>query len=180
MKKLLMLPALLLFSCPSAEYEPETYQLVIDNVQLPASCFNNMMLPNTVVTMAPPTAVEVTVWDAPDGKAIMELDSAVQRTIDMGDAPSVVLSGVLPGSRSGSTWVYVSERTATNTQGGTTITDHTSAKNTVERGGLAKGLLDLSSSRTCTGGGCNAMPSCALTGIPLVSTRLRVNYQKAP
>lgn len=159
---------------------PELYAVAVDFFTLPDSCYSNNAQPsNTRVTDAP-SLLQVQVWDGPDQTALLELETGV-RSIDMGDAPTVTLTGLMKGKRGTGGWIFSSETVNKSTQVGRTITDTTKFEMTFERGVTFKGTGAVSSNRTCAGSTCmGTQPSCAVSGIVLSGTRLEVKYERGP
>lgn len=179
MRKTLMMAALMLSGCGGQA--PELYDLLVNFFTLPDSCYENNMQPTSGATALPPALVQVQVWDGPDNTPYLEVQGT-GATIDMGDAPSVPISGVFTGKRGDKGWTFTSERVSKQTIVGNTITTTTKAELTFERAPQTKGTAALTSSRICAGANCgnNGNSSCSASNIAFVGTLLKVDYQRSP
>ncbi|PZR12698.1 MAG: hypothetical protein DI536_14065 [Archangium gephyra] len=183
MRKSWLLLALLLTGCNGLT--PETYSLVVDSAAPSASCFNSMMDPSIVETTVPPGLMQVQVWDGPDQTSYLEVEEGGGQ-IDMGDAPSVAISGIFTGKKGekGTTFTRdsVAKQTTGNAANPTVNTVTTHAEIVFERGGgTFVGTATVSSSRSCSGMGCAMnQPTCSLSGIKVSGTRIAVEYERAP
>jgi len=162
--------AVMLSGCGSAS--PEIYALVFDIVSPPVTCFTNP--PATVVSGQLGT-IDAEVWDGPEGKGYLSLESTL--TVDMGDAPTVTVTpGIaLEGTAGPGGWTFFTERTSVTTTPiiGTMNTEKTRLEIMFPRASTAKGTVSLTSSRVCTGTGCPAaMPTCSISGVNVSLTRL--------
>jgi len=181
MRKLVLGSLLFAFTGCGAGVSPEIYAIVVDFFTLPDSCFTNNAQPSNVTVSAAPVLLQVQVWDGPDNTAVLELESGI-RSIDMGDAPTVTLTGLMKGKRgTGPVWNFAAETVQKSTQVGRTLTDTTKLELNLERGNTFKGTGNISSSRVCSGSTCTGtQPSCAVSGVALSGTRLEVKYERAP
>ncbi|MBE2254003.1 MAG: hypothetical protein IAE78_31030 [Myxococcus sp.] len=180
MRKLLLGSLLSVFSGCGAGVSPELYAVVVDFFTLPDSCYLNNAQPSNVRVTDAPSLLNIQVWDGPDNTALLELESGL-RTIDMGDAPTVTLTGLMKGTRGTGTWNFSSETVLKSTQVGRTLTDTTRFELNFERGQTFKGTGALSSSRACSGSTCTGtQPSCSVGGVNISGTRLQVTYERAP
>lgn len=179
MRKLLMGSLLVgLTGCAGAE--PELYAVVVKFFTLPDNCYLNNAQPSNVTVADPPSLLNIQVWDGPDQTALLELESGL-RTVDMGDAPTITLTGLMEGKRGTGGWNFVSQSSDKSTQVGRTITDDTKFEITFERGATFKGTVNLTSTRSCAGSTCmGTQPSCSVTGIPVSGTKIAVKYERAP
>jgi hypothetical protein len=182
MRRLLLTFAFALSAC-GTPVAPELYNVVVDAFSLPNTCFTNSTPPTTVVSAAPPSLVQISVWDGAAGEAFVEIESG-GITVDMGAAPNVVVGGLMRGTKStsGPAWTFVADRVVTTTVPNlSTSTSKANFSLTFERTLTFKGILGLSSSRECTGVGCaGSTPSCAVSNVPVNGTRLQVDYLKSP
>lgn len=178
MRKLLIASMLFAFTgCGGVS--PEVYAVVVDFFTLPDSCYTNNAQPSNVTTNNAPSLLNIQVWDGPEQTAVLELESGL-RTIDMGDAPTITLTGLMKGKRGTGGWIFSSQTVAKSTQIGRTLTDDTKLDLTFERGNTFKGTAALSSTRTCAGSTCmGTQPSCSVS-TPVSGTRLEVKYERAP
>jgi hypothetical protein len=160
---------------------PELYSIVVDFFTLPDGCYTNNAQPSNVTVTAAPVLLNVQVWDGPEQTAVLELEGGV-RTIDMGDAPSVMLTGLMKGKRgTGATWNFLAETVQKSTQVGRTLTDSTKFELNLERNITFKGTGNLTSSRACSGSTCaGTQPSCTVSNVGLSGTRIDVKYERAP
>lgn len=159
---------------------PELYALVVDYFRPPASCYTDGMAPTDGVTTAGPALFQVQVWDGPDGKAFLEVEQGGS-TVDMGDAPSVSVRGVLTGTSGSDGWAFTTQTVDVNNAANTTITDTTGVTFTFRRSSTFKGTASLSSSRACMGTLCQGtQPSCTISGISVSGARLAVDYERSP
>ncbi len=179
MRKTLMMAALMLSGCGGTA--PELYDLLVTFFTLPDSCYEDNMQPTSGPTSLPPALVQVQVWDGPDNIPYLEVQGT-GATIDLGDAPSVPVSGIFTGKRGDKGWTFTSERVSKQTIVGNVITTTTKAELTFERTPQTKGTAALSSSRICAGSNCgnNTNRSCTASSLPFVGTQLKVDYQRAP
>lgn len=183
MRKSWLLFATLLSGCNGLT--PELYSLVVDYFEPNSSCYNDMMQPGTVVTTAPPSLVQVQVWDGPEQTAWLEVEEG-GGVINMGDAPNVPIGGIFTGKRGDKGFTFTRDIVQKTTSGSTTnptvntITTH--AELTFERGGgTFVGTASFSSSRSCTGMGCPmTLPTCSISGVKVNGTRIAVEYERAP
>lgn len=177
----LVLGSLLLAFTGCGGVSPEVYAIVVDFFTLPDSCYMNNAQPSNVTVSAAPVLLQVQVWDGPDQTAVLELESGI-RSIDMGDAPTVTLTGLMKGKKgTGATWNFAAETVAKSTQVGRTLTDTTKLELNIERNVTFKGTGNITSSRACSGSTCvGTQPSCAVTNVALSGTKLEVKYERAP
>ena len=164
---------------------PDLYNFVVDSAVAGPSCYRSMMGSNTTTTGVLGSG-QFSVWDGPEGKAFLQLEGAAS-TIDMGDAPSVPVGGIIEGTYGTGGWNFVNERITTTSQGGATptFTERTKLSLVFYRGGTFKGALSASSSRTCAGTGCppdfgSQNPSCSIDNVTLRGTRIAVDYERSP
>ena len=169
--------------CGGGGISPELYALVLNTVTIPASCFT--VAPTDMVTKGPLGTTTVTVWDAPEGKAFLSPDTSL--SFDMGDAPTVSVSSAqaLEGVSSTNGWSFVAETDFSDVQnvlGGTrTVNSKTKLELIFPRAATGTGTLALSSSSSCTGAGCGTtMPTCAISGIPMRTSKLAVDFERTP
>lgn len=179
MKKSWMLVAVLLSGCGGTS--PELYDLVIDYFTLPDTCYQSGMQPSTVATTLPPGLMQVQVWDGPDNITYLEVQGA-GRSIDMGAAPNVPVSGIFTGKKTDKGWTFNSDTVEKQTlPGNNVITETTHAELTFERATQFKGTATINSSRNCVGAQCpGTNPSCSVSAIVVHGTRLAVQYERAP
>ena len=169
-----MMLALAVSACGPAA--PEVYNLVFEPITIPDSCFTTV--PTTKTTVSQPALVRATVWDGPS-EAFLEIAGGGSQ--DMGDAPSVPVSGVLRGKHGSSGWAFVGETVTTATSSATTSTTSTKISLTFERGLSGKGTGSASSSLGCSGTGCpSTLPKCDINNIAFQATRIQVTYETAP
>jgi hypothetical protein len=179
MRKLLLSSLVALSGCGGG-VTPELYAMVIDFFTIPDNCYSNMAQPSNVVVTAQPVLVQGQVWDAPEQTAILEIEQG-PATIDLGDAPSVGVRGLLRGKVAGNEWTFSGINSTKSTQIGRTVTDTSSIELTFVRGTTFKGTATLNSRRECSGSTCQGtQPSCTISGIPVNGTRLQVAYERAP
>jgi hypothetical protein len=156
------------------------FRSVVDFFTLPDNCYLNNAQPSNVTTQAAPALLSIQVWDGPDQTAVMELESGL-RSIDMGDAPTITLTGLLKGVKDANTWKFSAQNVAKSTQVGRTVTDDTKVDMTIERANTFKGTATLTSARSCSGSTCmGTQPTCTVSGIKLSGTRIDVKYERAP
>lgn len=183
MRKSWLLFAVLLSGCNGLT--PETYSLVINYFAPTASCYDDAMEPSTVGTTVPPGLMQVQVWDGPEQTAYLEVEEG-GGSVDMGDAPSVSISGIFTGKHGEKGYTFtrdlVTKTTTGNTATPTVNTTTTHAELVFQRGGgTFVGTASVSSSRSCTGMGCpTTLPTCSLSDITVHGTRVAVEYERAP
>lgn len=178
MRSLLMSSMLVVCSSCGGGVSPELYAVIADFFTLPDSCFLNNAQPSQVTVSGAPLQTTFQVWDGPDGAL---LDIETPRVIDMGDAPSVTIGGIVKGKRATSGWTFSTETVSRNTTGGRTLTNTAKVELNFDRANSFKGTATLQSSTACSGTSCAAMlPSCNVTGITLTGTRLQVAYERSP
>ncbi|MCU0697225.1 MAG: hypothetical protein MUC96_11915 [Myxococcaceae bacterium] len=179
MRKLL-LSSLVVFSGCGGAVTPELYAIVVDFFTIPDACYSNMAQPSNVVVTAQPALLQGQVWDAPEQSAIFEIEQG-PASIDMGDAPSVAVRGLLRGKVMNNEWTFSGTNSAKSTQIGRTVTDTSSFELKFVRGTTFKGTATLTSRRECSGSTCQGtQPSCTISNIPVSGTRLQVAYERAP
>jgi hypothetical protein len=179
MRKLLMLSLVALSGCGGG-VTPELYAMVVDFFTIPDACYSNMAQPSNVVVTAQPALIQGQVWDGPEQTAILEIEQG-PATIDMGDAPSVAVRGLLRGKVMNNEWTFSGANSTKSTQIGRTVTDSSSFELKFIRGTTFKGTATLTSKRECSGSTCTGtQPTCTITGIPVNGTRLQVNYERQP
>ncbi len=181
MRKLVLGSLVLAFSGCGAGVSPEVYAIVVDFFTLPDSCYTNNAQPSNVTVSAAPVLLNVQVWDGPDNTAVLELEGGI-RSIDLGDAPTVTLTGLMKGKKgTGATWNFAAETVQKSTQVGRTLTDTSKLELNMDRANTFKGTANISSSRSCAGSTCvGTQPTCAVSGVALSGTRLQVAYERAP
>jgi len=180
MRKSTLMLAVLLSGCGGTS--PEIYQLLVDYFTLPNSCYTSMMQPSSVTIVAPPSAMTVQIWEAPENTAFLQVESG-ERTIDMGAAPNVTVGGIFTGKKLEKGWQFTSDSSSKAApRMDLIITTTTHAEMTFERGGTTfKGTGALSSSSNCVGSLCpGTNPSCSVGGIVVTGTRVAVQYERAP
>lgn len=181
MRNALLFAALALTGCGAGE-TVELYSLVISHFSLPDSCYSSNQQPDTTVTVAPPSLMNVKVWGGPDGAAFLEVESG-SVNVDMGAAPNVAIAGILNGKSGEKGWTFATDTVESQKVfGNNTLTVTTHAEVTFPRGtGAGKGTAALSSSQVCTGGGCPGNnPSCSVSGIAVESARIASDFERAP
>ncbi|MBL8924207.1 MAG: hypothetical protein JNJ54_35465 [Myxococcaceae bacterium] len=180
MRNLLLASLVALSTTGCNGVEPELYALVLPFFTLPDNCYLNNAQPSNVTVQDSPSLLNVQVWDGPEQTAILEIESGL-RTIDMGDAPNITLTGLLTGKRGTGGWTFTHQGSDKSTQVGRTITDDTKVEFTFERGQSFKGTAALSSTRSCAGSTCmGTQPSCNVSGINITGTRFAVKYERGP
>jgi hypothetical protein len=182
MRRLLLIPLFALSLSACGGTSPELYNIVIDYFALPNSCYQNNAQPSTNTTAAPPTLLQVSVWDGAANEAFLDIVSG-GASVDMGDAPNVTIGGVLRGSKSTSStdWVFVSDSVTARTLLNSTNTVKQRFSVSFTRGGTFKGTAGVSSSVECAGSTCsNFQPKCEVANVPMNGARLAVNYQTNP
>lgn len=156
---------------------PELYAVVVDFFTLPDSCYLNNAQPSNVTASAAPTQLTFQVWDGPEGSF---LDIETARMIDMGDAPTIAVGGVLKGKKDNANFIYSSETVTRSTQVGRTVTNTGKIELSFPRQNQFKGTGTLQSSAACSGSTCQGMqPSCSVS-LAVTGTRLKVDYQRTP
>lgn len=179
MRKLLLLSLVAMSGC-GGTVTPELYAIVVDFFTLPDSCYSNMAQPSSVTVTAQPSLIQAQVWDGPEQTAILEIEQG-PATIDMGDAPSVALRGLLRGKAMNNEWTFTADNSQKVTGIGNTRTDTTRVEMKFTRGTTFKGTATLTSRRECSGTTCmGTQPTCTVTNVPLTGTRLQVEYLDTP
>jgi hypothetical protein len=187
MSRFILSSALLVLTGCGAGAVPEIYAVSVDFFRPADTCYVNAMPPSIVTTSGGQAPLQWQIWDGPENKAYLELEQG-GGTIDMGDAPNVVIGGTLEGTQASGDWTFTTGRTTTSKSplANATTTDTTHATVTTTRSaGTVKGTLKLEATRTCEGTGCPANfamqnPSCTIEGIALRGTRIAVTYERAP
>lgn len=179
MRKSLLMVAMMLSGCGGTA--PELYDLLVSYFTLPDSCYDNGMQPSSGQTAGPPALVQVQVWDGPDATPYLEVQGT-GISIDMGESPTVAVSGIFTGKRGDKGWTFTSERVSKQTIVGNVLTSTRKIELTFERTPQLKGTASLSSSQACAGTNCpaDASSSCAVSSIPFVGTQLKVDYERSP
>lgn len=179
MRKTLMMAAMMLSGCGGTT--PELYDLLVSYFTLPDSCYDNAMQPSSGQTSGPPALIQVQVWDGPDAVPYLEVQGTGV-SIDMGESPTVAVSGVFTGKRGDKGLVFTSERVSKQTIAGNVLTQTRKIELTFERTPQTKGTAALSSSQACAGPNCPAdvSSSCTVSSVPFVGTQLKVDYERAP
>jgi hypothetical protein len=180
MRRLVLASLLLTVTGCGAGISPELYAIVIDFFTLPDSCYLNNAQPSNVTVAAAPVLLRVQVWDGPSNTAVLELEEGI-RSLEMGDAPTVALTGLMKGTRGTAGWTFAAETIQKSTQIGRTLTDTTKFELNFERSQTFKGTGGATSSRACSGTTCvGTQPSCSVSGVNLSGARLEVKYERPP
>jgi hypothetical protein len=171
MRRTLLVGFVFVLAGCGAAPRPDYFSLVVDYFRPLASCYADGTAPVEGVRQTAPTLIEVQVWDGPDGSAYLDVLKG-DTTMDMGDAPGVVVGGIFSGTKGATSWSFKSETVEVTEPANATVTVTRSATFVFERKTTFHGTLSLSSVRSCLGTACAGLDlGCTIADIAFAGTQ---------